>query len=583
LHYRIATYFCLAAATGLAAASRAGAQSLDASTLTKFVDPLPRLADNLITPTGDRDGAPLYDVTISQFQQQLHSELPPTTLWGYNGSFPGPMFDVPRDQAIHVRWTNNLVDDSGQPLPHFLPYDPTLHGAAPVGHAGHGAPYPQARTVTHLHGGVTNEQSDGYPEHWFSADPSAPANGLGGPAGNSLVTTYDNPQRAATLWYHDHAMAATRLNVYAGMAGVYLIRDAEEAALGLPSGDYEIPLLIQDRSFNADGSLYYPGGPGHLPNQPGTVTSLVLGDANLVNGMVWPYLEVEPRKYRFRLVNGANGRFYNLSLVPDAGAAALDPVTMHQIGTDGGLLSGRVPRQSVALAPADRADLVVDFSQYNVGDTLRLWNDDLNANEGTTDQVMQFRIGSLKAPDASILPDSLSTIERYREQDVTRVRTLQLTRGIDESGRARLLLDGKRWTDEITETVRQGDLELWEITNTTGSDHPIHLHLEAFQVLRRRSVSGGEIPLEDFDRGWEDTFAVPNGQTVQFLVKFSTYTGTFVWHCHILEHEDHEMMRPMRIVMDVVPEPAAWTLVLAATGAIAHVRRRKEGSRWREQ
>ena len=188
--------------------------------------------------------------------------------------------------------------------------------------------------------------------------------------------------------------------------------------------------------------------------------------------MIWPFLEVEPRKYRFRMLNGANSRTYNLSLVPDEGAASQDPVTLHQIGTDGGLFSGRVDRSAVTLSPADRADVIVDFSQFNVGDTLRLRNDDLNAADGTTDQVMQFRIVPPTGVDESNLPDSLSTIARYRPEDAAVNRSLQLVRAFDEEGGVRLLLDGKRWSDAISEIVRQGDLEIWEITNTTGEDHP---------------------------------------------------------------------------------------------------------------
>ena len=543
----------LAAAVGLPAGAARAIALLDASTLTKFVDRLPNPLDNTIAPTGMLDGAPLYEVSISQFTQKLHSQLPPTTLWGYNGIYPGPTFEVERGQEIRVRWTNNLVDGPGQPLPHFLPVDSSLHGATPAeGHAGHDMAYPESRTVTHLHGGVVDQMSDGYPEHWFTGDPNAPANGLGGPAGNSLVTTYPNEQRAATMWYHDHAMAETRLNVYAGLAGFYFIRDAEEAALNLPAGKYEVPLMIQDRSFYDDGSLYYPGG-----------------DANLVNGVVWPYLEIEPRKYRFRMLNAANSRAYNLSLVPDDGSAAPGPVALHQIGTDGGLLASRVPRESIGLSPADRADVIVDFSQFKVGDTLRLFNDDASAGEGTTDQVMQFRIVPPTGVDASQLPDSLSTIERRREEDVVRTRTLQLVRGLDESGRVRLLLDGKRWSDAISEIMQMGELEIWELSNATGSDHPIHLHLEAFQVLDRRDLSGAEIPLAAHELGWEDTFVVPNGQVVRFLVQYDKFAGTFVWHCHILEHEDHEMMRPLAIE-GRVPEPAAGPgLAVAAAWLLA--------------
>jgi spore coat protein A, manganese oxidase len=570
----ICTRLAIAAAAIFAAPVARAQTVLDASTLTKYLDPLPNPLDKPIAPTGTLNGAPLYDVSISQFQQRLHSELPPTTLWGYNGVYPGPTFEVERGEMIKVRWTNNLVDGAGQPLPHLLPYDATLHGAGPVGGGGHGghggSAFPQSRTVTHLHGGVVDEMSDGYPEHWFSGDPHAAANGLGGPAGNSLVTTYPNEQRAATMWYHDHAMAETRLNVYAGMAGFYILRDAEESAFNLPSGNYEVPLMIQDRSFSDDGQLYYPGAdePG---GSHGSHVSFFLGNANLVNGVVWPYMEVEPRKYRLRLLNAANSRAYDLSLVPMDGAAPLNPVVLHQIGVDGGLLPTRVDRESIALSPADRADVIVDFSKFDVGDTLRLMNDGLSASEGTTDQVMEFRVVPSAGPDLSNLPTSLLPIERYRPEDAVRVRPLQLSRSFDSSGRVRWLLDGRRWEDAITEIMQLGELEIWEITNTTGDDHPIHLHLEAFQLLGRRDASGPEIPLEEHERGWEDTLTIPNGQVVRLMVKYETFAGTFVWHCHILEHEDNEMMRPLRID---APEPAAGAIAAIAAMGLAFGRRR---------
>ena len=252
----------LAAALVLAVALPAQAAAvLDAATLTKYLDPLPNPLDNIIAPTGTLDGAPLYDVSISQFQQQLHSQLPPTTLWGYNGMYPGPTFDVERDETIKVRWTNNLVDAWASRSQHFLPYDPTLHGAGPPGgHAGHGTNgFPQARTTTHLHGGVVDEMSDGFPSTGSRPIRTRPPNGLGGPAGNSLVTTYPNRQRSAGTVVprpRDGHHAAEHLRRHGGF---YLIRDDEEAALGLPTGEYEIPLMLQDRSFYDDGQLYYPG------------------------------------------------------------------------------------------------------------------------------------------------------------------------------------------------------------------------------------------------------------------------------------------------------------------------------------
>lgn len=567
----------------LVAANVCSAQSvLDVSTLTKYIDSLANPLDQVIAPTGTLDGAPLYEVSISQFQQQLHSELPATTVWGYNGLYPGPTFEVDRGETIKVRWTNDLRDNTGAPLDHLLPYDTTVHGAGPM--------FPQARVVTHVHGAVTDELSDGFPEYWVSADPSALANGMGGPAGNSFVTTYTNDQRAAANWYHDHAMGITRLNVYAGLAGFYLIRDAEEDAHGLPSGDYEIPLVFQDRSFYDDGQLFYPAGPGDLtspgvgdpleglpadfPSEASQVPAY-LADANVVNGTVWPYLEVEPRKYRFRMLNGANARFYGLSLEPQPGAATTDLVTFHQIGTDGGLLSTRIERDSLNLAPADRLDVVVDFSQFNPGDTLLMRNSGPGALAGTTDEVMELRVVAPTGADDSNLPDQLSTITRYQEQDAVRVRTLELVRDFDDNGRMIFLLDGKKWTEPTSEKVRLGDMEIWEFVNNTGMTHPMHLHMEAFQVLDRKNSAGEDVALADYELGWEDTVSVGGRETVRIMVKFDQYTGTFVWHCHILEHEDLEMMRTFEILP--VPEPTSVLLAASALlGILFQTRRRPQ-------
>lgn len=534
---------------------------LDVSTLTKFVDPLP--LPLVAAPTGMLDGVPYYEISVSQFQQQLHSELPPTKLWGYEGTFPGPTFEVNRDQAIKVRWINNLTDNQGAPLDHLLPYDTTIHGT--TFHGSHGTHHaiPQARIVTHVHGAVTDEVSDGFPEWWVSPDATAEGNPFGGPAGNSILATYPNKQRAAGNWYHDHTMGITRLNVYAGMAGLYNIRDAEEQALGLPSGEYEIPLVIQDRSFYEDGELFYPAGPGDivspgvgdplgsLPEEFPSESSIVphfVADANLVNGMVWPHLEVEPRKYRFRMLNGANSRSYDLTLEPEEGAASSDPVTFYQIGTDSGLLTTTSERGSISMSPADRVDVVVDFSAFNPGDTLLMRNINPEADSGTTDQVMQLRVVAPTGIDDSNLPSQLSTFDRYAEENAVRTRTLTLDRVFDEYGRMELLLDGKKWTDANTETVVQGELEIWEFVNNTGMAHPMHLHMEAFQVLDRKDRFGNDIALADYELGYEDTVTVGPRETVRIMVRFDQFTGTFVWHCHILEHEDLEMMRTFRIV-----------------------------------
>lgn len=572
---------------GQGVASASAQTLLDASTLTKYVDALPNPLDNLMQPSGTLNGATYYEVSISQFTQQLHRELPATTVWGYNGSYPGPTLVAQRDELVRVKWTNELVDQNGAPLGHLLPYDTTLHGAGPQ--------FAQSRTVTHLHGAVTDEASDGFPEHWFTGDPNATANAMGGPAGNSLTTTYYNRQRSAALWYHDHSMGITRLNVYAGLAGFYLIRDEQEESLNLPSGDYEVPLVFQDRKFYDDGQLFYPAGPGDLSspgvgdpleglNNPQDFTSDVsevphfFGDANLVNGVVWPYMEVEARKYRFRMLNGANARFYNLALEDEAG----ENVVFHQIGTDGGLFSTRVERTELLFAPSERLDVVVDFSGYSTGDQIFLRNTapdgtvGLNntspANPATTGQVMQFRVIDSTGPDTSSLPDNLSTIVRYDENEAVVTRHLSIVSNTDEFGRTELLLDGKKWTDPVSEIVQLGDLEIWELENFTPDAHPIHLHLEAFQILDRSSRMTGDIPLEDHEMGWEDVVIVNPGEKVRIMVKFDQFSGTFVWHGHMLEHEDLEMMRPFQ----VVPEPSTgFLLLIAAVFGMAWTRRRR--------
>ena len=270
--------------------------------LTPFVDALP--IPNGIRPSGTFDGDPLFQVAMQVFRQKLHRDLPPTTLWGYNGQYPGPTFEARRGQPIAVRWMNNL------PNRHMFPIDNTLHGDE--------AGQPAVRTVVHLHGHKVLPESDGYPEAWFT-------NGFGqtGPFFEQRIYQYPNDQAATQLWYHDHALGATRINNYAGLSGVYLLRDRVEDNLNLPDGAFEIPLIIQDRFFNADGSLLYPvednGGDPDRRVPPVWIPEF-FGDTVLVNGKVWPVLEVEPRKYRFRILNASNARFYHLPLNEARGA-----------------------------------------------------------------------------------------------------------------------------------------------------------------------------------------------------------------------------------------------------------------------
>lgn len=511
--------------------------------IAKFVDKL--LVPSILKPKWRKNSLTYYEVRMQQFRQKLHRDLPATLVWGFEGAYPGPTIEAIRNQWIKVKWLNNL------PAEHLLPVDTTIHGAGPD--------QPRVRTVIHLHGGVVPPESDGYPEAWFTNNYQEV-----GPFFTRKVYDYPNRQRPTTLWYHAHALGITRLNVYAGLAGAYIIRDAREEALDLPKGCYELPLLIQDRSFQPDGSLFYPSQPD--PPVPGVDPSVIpdfFGETILVNGIVWPYLEVEPRKYRFRIINGSNARFYRLSL------SSGQP--FYQIGTDGGLLEKPVVTKEILLAPAERADLIIDFSPYWRQNIL-LTNDAVApfprgeaVDPDTVGQIMQFRVSlPLSSYDFSQIPARLSIIHRLSEAEASRERKLTLVRESDQYGRPFLLLDGKIWDDPISENPRLGSIEVWQLINLALSTHPIHLHLVNFQVLDRQSfdleyfrqtgqiLPTGPVRLPDLnERGWKDTVRANPGEVTRIISRFGPYTGLYVWHCHILEHEDHEMMRPYQVLRPV--------------------------------
>ncbi|MGA2101926.1 MAG: multicopper oxidase [Candidatus Sulfotelmatobacter sp.] len=522
--------------------------------LTPYVDVLP--VPPVIRPTAS--GSPV-SIHMRSFRQKVHRDLPPSTLWGYNNSWPGPTFEVRRGQPLTVKWINEL------PLKHFLPIDTTIHGSEEG--------VPEVRTITHVHGAQVLPESDGYPDSWCTPDGKLGAV----PAANP--SHYPNDQAATTLWYHDHTLGITRLNVYAGLAGLYLIRDDEEDALNLPSGPYEIPLLIQDRSFAADGTLLYP--PANNGTHPMWMQEF-FGQTICVNGKAAPFLEVEPRKYRFRMVNGSNARFYHLTLVPadengQRNGRPVDAPPFRQIGTDGGLLPTPLSLHYLIVSPGERFDLVIDFSEYK-GMNLALLNDApapyARGGEFVAPEVMLFKVTKpLAAKDTSSLPDSLVPWTPMDPALAVRERTLALTEmdrpadGYTMIG----LLGMKHWDDPITEDPKAGTTEIWSFANTTGDVHPIHLHLVQFQVLNRQAfdvktyVQTGKInyagipmPPEANERpAWKDTIKTYGGLITRVIAKFDLPAGTvvkpgdefrYVWHCHVLEHEDNEMMRPYKVV-----------------------------------
>ena len=492
--------------------------------LEPFVDPLPLLPRLLSERAASEQR---HRVTVSQVSQRLHRDLPPTVVWGYNGSMPGPTILARRNEPITIDWVNQL------PPRHHLTIDHTLCGA--------GADLPEVRTVTHLHGGHVDAKNDGYPEDWI-------------PPAHTQRTIYPNRQPGATLWYHDHAMGITRLNAMMGLAGFYILQDTEEEALGLPSGAYDVPLVLQDRSLDPNGQLIYPvSADPKMPSIPE-----FFGTHLLVNGRVTPYFEVEPRLYRFRLLNASNARVLQLSLSPGQ--------EFFQIGSDGGLLERTVVRRDLLIAPGERVDMLIDFRRRD-GKRITVLNDATapypSGGSPVPRLVMQFRVrhSTGSTGTLSAIPEQLTRLPAAASQENAKARRLLLEEIMASPGQPhRVLLNGALFMDAPTEDPVSGTTEIWELVNTTKDAHPIHLHAVHFRILDRqpfdvrRQLERKETVLrnkpivpEEGERGWKDTVICPPSQVTRLLVPFAAEPGRYVWHCHTLEHEDNEMMRPLVI------------------------------------
>ncbi|MFJ9950316.1 multicopper oxidase family protein [Kitasatospora sp. NPDC091207] len=460
-----------------------------------------------------------YEIT----QQTARLEILPglrTEAWTYGGSFPGPTLAVRAGRQSVVRHRNQL------PVP----------------------------SVVHLHGGHTPADSDGYPVDLLLpvggggaraaqgmagmagmpgmahpadllADPSAAP--VGRTAEGERTYTYPGRQRAATLWYHDHRMGFTGPGIWRGLAGFHLVHDDEEDALPLPRGERDLPLMLADRSFAEDGSFSYPALDATLavPGVTDDYMTGVLGDVILVNGAPWPRLTVDRARYRLRLLNASNARLYRLELDPQpSGGDALV-----QIGGDGGLLEAPVAHDAVEIAPAERFDVVVDFSRYPPGTTVRLMN---RFGSDRTAEVMLFDVSSRTVTDDSTVPERLCTLERLDPAAAVTTRTFGFRRSRDNG-----------WTinNQPYEPGRSlarpalGSTEIWRFF--TDVHHPVHLHLDPFQVLSRNRGAPGR-----YDGGWKDTVDLRPAETVEVLVRFTDYPGTYMLHCHNLEHEDMAMM-----------------------------------------
>ena len=501
---------------------------------------------------------------MTEVLQKLHRDLPPTPVWTYQGTYPGPTFEVRRGQPIAVKWINNL------PSRHLFAeaIDHTLHGADKG--------EPDVRTVVHLHGGKTMPESDGHPEAWFTRGFAET-----GPFPNSGIFYYTNDQPSAMLWYHDHAIAITRLNVMAGLAGLYFIREPGEESLGLPSNDYEIPLVIQDKRFNQDGSIFYPtfGLPGaiHPQWQPD-----YFGDVAMVNGMVMPYLEVEPRRYRFRMLNAANTTWFNLRLA----ASSKPGPSFVQIGTDLGFIPKPVTKESILIVNAERADVIVDFSGFD-GEDLVMTNDAANpfpiGFRPNITKIMQFRVraksngkDSTKIPSA--LPADVLDLKGVTPPSRDIVLTedtvaLPVPEGFCEVHLpTRLLVEERPFHDPVITAPLADHTEIWRFINATAVAHPMHVHLATMRVLDRQAfdvdkyletgkivTTGARLAAGPNElNAPKDTVRVDFATVTRVLLTFDVPKDVpfvsgqrlrYVHHCHMLEHEDNDMMRPFDIVI----------------------------------
>jgi spore coat protein A len=535
-----------------------GARAAAGGTLTKYLEPVPLPGNGIVVASPS--GANAYSFTQRQIARRLHPQLPPTPFWAYDdgsglagqaGSF-GMAVVAQSGTPLEVSFTHDLPET----YPAWIPVDTRL---TPLGN--------EVRLMTHLHGGFVAGGSDG--------NPAVTPNGFGRGETQTVFYTNQEPQMPAELlWFHDHGLGATRLNVFAGLAAAYILRDqfdtgSEPNPIGIPGGAYEIPLVVQDRQFNPDGTFLYPTS----DIAGATWIGEYFGDTMLVNGKVWPYLDVEPRMYRFRILNGCNARILSL----DIGG-----VGFWQIGAEGGLWDRPVLVDKLVLAPAERADVLVDFSRF-AGQTIVLKNHKPKAPVATPapslEQVMQIRVGaSVSQPGPRAIPSSLPG----RKADLPNpVRTRYITLNeidVDEPTWF-LNLNGVHFDEgPVTETPQVGTVEDWVYVNVTGDTHPMHTHLVTFQVVGRtpfdaqayeeanegpHGVPGGIDPSpfatgpmeppDPSERGFKDTVKANPGYFTTIRAKFDLPTDVsapqnYVYHCHIVEHEDNDMMRPFTVV-----------------------------------
>jgi FtsP/CotA-like multicopper oxidase with cupredoxin domain len=460
--------------------------------IQRFAQPL--AIPKPLTPVRRTENTDYYQITM---QRALKEFVPgvSTEVWGYNGQVPGPTLEVQRGRRVVVRHIN------------ALPRRHPTRGYVPA-------------TSVHLHGAPNRPQYDGY------------ANDLTRP-GQYKDYVYDNEESARTLWYHDHAVMHTAENVYMGLAAFYLVRDAAEDRLQLPTGRYDIPLVLRDVILGADGALVYDDD-GHKSLQ---------GDIILVNGVPWPVMRVERRKYRFRILNGSLSRGYRLAL------STRDPFTF--IGTDSGLMPRPQQAQSFRIVSAERYEVVIDFSQYRVGQRVILNNLGVKNSEDFdwTGQVMAFDVTAEPTSlENNTVPPVLSTSEPLMGISPAQAKRTRHLRFERQHGH--WVINGQTWADvqasgfrDVLANPALGDVEIWEVVNKSGGwFHPVHLHLVDFRILSRNGA-----PPRPHELGVKDTADLGENETLRLLVRFGPHQGKYMLHCHNSVHEDHDMMHQFRV------------------------------------
>jgi o-aminophenol oxidase len=560
-------------------------------TLDPFLDDLP--IPSIVAPRSDDGTTRTYEVAMRNGARKVHSQLPASTpFWGYEGMYPGPTIEVPRDRNVVVTFRNCLDPPSDPANPRtqwpfgILPDDPG------------GMPYfvpPSPWTVVHLHGSPTRPEYDGWADNAYFANEGA-------------THHYPCQERAALLWYHDHANMVTRLNVYAGLAGLYVVRNAAQEA-SLPQGAYELPLVLQDRDFEvrADADEFT----GRFLYQSLTSNNKFEPAYFLVNGVVNPFKRVERTVYRLRILNGANSRFFRLAFRVDSGP--LSTAAWQVIGVDGGFMSSplnnpktRTPggmKEMIVLAPAERLDALVDFSQFAAGTNVELAH--ARPNGTYSKPIMQFQVQGAAPVIAATAPAAApsrsprlassysaaidnSALHHATAAPIKRTIGLYVRDGMQS-------INGLMFHDQIEERPVLDTEEIWEFLNVTGDDHPIHLHLVNFEVIDRQTIQvvstdpnylanfhavfrnwladpspskprlppgldfapgSSPIPADDYEREPKDTVRVTTNSLTRIKTKFRIHLGLYMYHCHILEHEDMEMMRPMVVVPAGMPEMA---------------------------